>query len=87
MAKMTKRERELRKLAGLLAKDFTIQRTRNDHYRIIIKGEHGSRAIIASASPSDARGEKNLKAQIARAILAVSTVAPYEEPIALRKRR
>lgn len=69
MSRSSKTERVLRSLVEEFTDNFSISRTKSNHYKIQVFGPKGnSKIVIASCTASDHRTLQNLRSDLRRSI-------------------
>lgn len=75
---VTKRRRDLLKVAQAVNPEAVIEYTGGTQLRIILTGPLGTRKVHCAMTPGDHRDMKNIKRDIFSAARAVGTLAPRE---------
>lgn len=75
---VTKRRRELLKVARAVNPDAAVEYTGGTQMRIILIGPNGSRKVHCAMTPGDHRDLKNIKRLVNAAAREVGTLAPRE---------
>jgi hypothetical protein len=74
MARKVRRQREIEEMMDDLDVEFTLQKTKGNHFRVTIIGPLGQRSVIFSCTGSDRRGDLNVQKYIKTALREVGHV-------------